>query len=104
LGRFLIEGEMSTSANDQHTDLIDSVQQLLETLSIAPIEEKYCEHCGSSLSYLGAHFWLAGCDKGWDLRLPYCANCHPELSKRQDVKTETPAIIPRPANLARPRI
>jgi hypothetical protein len=65
----------------RHDDVVESLRQFLNTLSVASAATLYCFECGSLLSYLQTQFWLQGSEQGseqgWNIRLPYCPDCHP---------------------------
>jgi hypothetical protein len=72
--------EMPTiAAIDRHGQVVDSLKQMLESLSNAPMREEHCERCGALMSHVSTSFWLDGVDRAWEIQLPYCRNCHPEV-------------------------
>jgi len=60
----------------------ESLQQMLNDLSNAPPRKKYCEDCGSPLVRVDTQFWLDGREQSWNIGLPYCENCNPEIARR----------------------
>ncbi len=68
---------------DQQRDIVESLKQFLTAKSAAPTETLSCETCGSTLSDFPVQFWLEGCDQGWNVRLPYCPQCHPLPATKQ---------------------
>lgn len=76
--------EMSAiAAIDRPKRLVDELRHLLQDLSSTPPSEKYCERCGSAMTHFSAHFWLEGLRETWEIPLPYCANCNPEIGNRR---------------------
>lgn len=43
---------------------------------------KYCVDCGSVCAHLPAQFWLDGDEEKFDVSLPFCPHCNPELLSR----------------------
>jgi hypothetical protein len=71
---------MSTiAAIDRRNQLVDELKQLLQYLSNTPPREKYCERCGFLMTHSSAHFWLDGWHEAWEIPLPYCPKCNPEV-------------------------
>ena len=62
---------------ERHGELVESLKQFLNAQSVAPPATRYCSECGSLLFYLPTQFWLHGGEQGWNIRLPYCPDCHP---------------------------
>ena len=62
---------------ERNGELVESLKLFLTAQSIAVAETRYCSDCGSVLRYLPMQFWLEGGDKGWNIPLPYCPDCHP---------------------------
>lgn len=61
----------------RRTELFESLREFLNAQSAALPERLLCSECGSTLHYLPMQFWLDGEEKGWNIRLPYCPDCHP---------------------------
>jgi hypothetical protein len=68
--------------NERKPQLVDLLKHVLEKLSAASLREKHCKRCGLAMVYLKGHFWLEGSDEGWEIPLPYCKNCNPEIGNR----------------------
>ncbi len=62
---------------EKNAELVESLKQFLNAQSVAAPAIRYCSECGSLLSYLSMQFWLQGNEQGWNIRLPYCPQCHP---------------------------
>ena len=62
---------------ERHNELFESLKQFLNAQSTALPKRLLCRECGSVLHYLPTQFWLDGEEKGWNIRLPYCEECHP---------------------------
>jgi hypothetical protein len=62
---------------ERQGELVETLKDFLNTQSTAPAKTRYCPQCGSVLRYLPTQFWLEGAENGWNIRLPYCAHCHP---------------------------
>jgi hypothetical protein len=58
-------------------ELVETLKDFLNAQSAAPAITRYCSQCGSVLRYLPTQFWMEGAESGWNIRLPYCADCHP---------------------------
>jgi hypothetical protein len=69
----------STESSEQVVELL---KVLLESLSAAARKLQYCVDCGSLLVHLDGHFWLEGDHHRWNVPLPFCNHCHPELATR----------------------
>ena len=67
----------------RRTQLVDGLKQLLENLSKAPLREEYCAHCGFLMTHVNACFWLDSVHERWEIPLPYCANCNPEVGNHR---------------------
>ena len=75
---------MSTvKAIDRRNQTMGSLKQMLESLANPSLSEQYCERCGFLMRYVSARFWLEDFDKSWDIPLPYCANCNPEMGNQR---------------------
>jgi hypothetical protein len=57
--------------------VVESLKEFLSSQSIAPDKIRLCPRCGQVLRHLPTHFWLEGGENAWNIRLPYCAHCHP---------------------------
>lgn len=57
--------------------LVESLKDFLTAQSKASDEMRQCSKCGSVLRYLPMEFWLEGSECSWNIRLPYCSDCHP---------------------------
>jgi hypothetical protein len=64
-------------SSTRHSQLIESLTQFLTAQSAAQTKTCFCAQCGSLLRYLPTQFWLEGGEDVWNIRLPYCAHCHP---------------------------
>jgi hypothetical protein len=62
--------------------LRDSFREFLNLQRRAKPTPQHCEHCGSLYVYLSARFWLDDGEEFWDIPLPVCFACHPELCER----------------------
>ncbi len=51
----------------------------VQRLSQAPKKIQKCEHCKSSMQYLDGQFLLFGTNNKWNVFLPFCPTCEPEL-------------------------
>ena len=60
----------------RHSELVESLKAFLNAQSVAPAQTRHCSKCGSVLHYLPTQFWMEG-ENGWNIPLPYCADCHP---------------------------
>ncbi len=69
----------STESSEQ---MVESLKVLFESLSAAARKQQYCLDCGSLLAHLDGHFWLEGDHHLWNVLLPFCDQCHPELATR----------------------
>jgi len=58
-------------------EFFESLKQFLNAQSTALPKTLQCSDCGCVLRYLPTQFWLEGEEKGWNIRLPYCPDCHP---------------------------
>jgi hypothetical protein len=74
---------MQIPSTGRHGELVESLKQFLNDQSAAPPAERDCAHCGAVLSYLQTQFWLAGGEQNWNIKLPYCPNCHPVPAGRE---------------------
>jgi hypothetical protein len=63
--------------NERHDNLVECLKAFLNAQSAAPAQIRYCSQCGSVLHYLPTQFWMEGGENGWNIPLPYCADCHP---------------------------
>jgi hypothetical protein len=52
---------------------------LVENLSQSPKKSEVCSRCTSAMKYLDGQFWLFGTDKKWNVSVPVCPTCEPEL-------------------------
>ena len=68
---------------DQHAELLQSIEQFLDTQSILPIEKRRCSFCAAVLQYRHTDFWLYGSEKSWRIDLPYCPECDSEAIGRE---------------------
>jgi hypothetical protein len=62
---------------ERQGELVETLKDFLNAQSTAPATTRYCSQCGSVLCYLPMQFWMEGAEIGWNIRLPYCADCHP---------------------------
>lgn len=69
------------SASNEN-DLTGAVRSFLDAQSKTPLTIEYCSVCGSSMTHLCTRFWLDGRDQHWDIYLPFCIRCNPELQSR----------------------
>ena len=69
----------STESSEQ---MVESLKVLFESLSATACKQQYCVDCGLLLAHLDAHFWLEGDYDQWNVPLPFCNHCHPEVAKR----------------------
>jgi hypothetical protein len=76
-------GNEKTSTIERRTQLVDGLKQLLENLSKAPLREEYCAHCGFLMTHVNACVWLDSVHERWEIPLPYCANCNPEVGNHR---------------------
>ena len=67
------------SSQEEQDQLFESLRLIFEDVNNAPPGKEYCEECGSLLVQVGTHFWLDGFDRSWNIVLPYCRNCNPEI-------------------------
>ena len=68
---------------DRRNQLVGSLKQMLDSLSKAHLKDEYCERCGLLLAHINARFWLDGLEQGWEIPLPYCLNCNPEVGNQR---------------------
>jgi hypothetical protein len=73
---------MSPLPNEQRDSLPDSLKQFLRLKSEALPLPAYCPDCGALLLNITSQFWLDGDDEFWNIPLPCCLQCHPELALR----------------------
>jgi len=71
------EEAMRNSDVERNGELVESLKQFFNAQSTAAPKTSLCPKCGSVLRYLPTQFWLEGDEKGWNIRLPYCPDCHP---------------------------
>jgi hypothetical protein len=57
--------------------LVETLKEFLTAQSTAADETRLCPLCGTLLRYVPTQFWLEGGETGWNIRLPYCPECHP---------------------------
>jgi hypothetical protein len=62
---------------ERQGELVETLKDFLNAQSAAPARTRYCSQCGSVLQYLPTQFWMEGAESGWNIRLPYCPDCHP---------------------------
>ena len=73
---------MQYESASNENDLAGALRNFLELQSKTPVRTEYCSACGSSMTYLLTRFWLDGRDEHWDVYLPFCMRCNPELRSR----------------------
>jgi hypothetical protein len=62
---------------ERQGELVETLKDFLNAQSVAPATTRHCSKCGSVLRYLPTQFWMEGGENGWNIRLPYCPDCHP---------------------------
>jgi hypothetical protein len=77
---------MSTvPVNNRNSQFVDELKQMLTSLRNAPLREVYCDRCGFLMTHVSTHFWMEDVPEAWEIPLPYCANCHPEVGSRHSL-------------------
>jgi hypothetical protein len=59
-----------------------SLRQFLRSKSEESHDPEYCGDCNSLLVNLELRVWLDGDETLWNIPLPFCVQCHPELATR----------------------
>ncbi len=59
--------------------LRNSLRELLRNKSNDLLQDEHCPHCGLLMTFITARFWLDGDEEFWDIPLPFCLQCHPEI-------------------------
>jgi hypothetical protein len=63
-------------------DLLDHAIELahfLDAQATQPKKDINCADCGGTLRYIDTYFCLYRTDRHWNIALPVCIVCHPEL-------------------------
>jgi hypothetical protein len=76
------EIHMKKSPNAVQSFLRASLRQFFRAKGKALPPTEYCPDCGSLLVNIVSQFWLEGDDESWNIPLPYCLHCLPELATR----------------------
>jgi hypothetical protein len=55
------------------------IEHFLDAQATRPKKVIICADCGSTLRYIDTYFCLYRTDRYWNIALPVCIVCHPEL-------------------------
>ena len=61
---------------------LSSIREFLRNKSNELAQSQYCPNCGSLMAFMAARFWLNEDEEFWDIPLPFCLHCHPEITTR----------------------
>jgi len=50
--------------------------------------ENQCPDCLSDIEYLDGVFWLQGTEAKWEIALPFCSRCKPEVLLDEPVRMQ----------------
>jgi len=57
--------------------ILQSIKDFLAESSTA--KPRQCQHCGTALHFIDTHFRLRGTAINWNVPLPFCPACDPEI-------------------------
>jgi hypothetical protein len=67
---------MNNSAN-----IAPLILKLLSSLAVDPTKQR-CPKCNAMMQHLDGLFWVIDAQPRWEVSLPFCAYCEPELLGR----------------------
>jgi phage terminase large subunit GpA-like protein len=67
-----------TQREAELTQIIASLQEFFAAQETRRGQQQ-CPHCGAALQYLDGTFWLNGTEHEWNVSLPFCPTCDPQL-------------------------
>jgi hypothetical protein len=73
---------MSQIPASQDEPFRGSLRQFLRSKSEEHHEPQFCSDCNSLLVNMVLRVWLDGDETLWNIPLPFCVQCHPELATR----------------------
>lgn len=77
---------MAAFLSTSQRSLRDSLKEFLEFKSKTQPKVEFCRDCGSICFYLDFYFCLDDEENGWNIQLPFCPHCNPELARRTAYK------------------
>jgi hypothetical protein len=83
---------MLQSPRPTEGSLRDSLKEFLRQQSQTIPTPQYCEDCGALCVYISAPFWLDGDEESWQILLPFCSHCHPDLVDRSAVAAQKVSV------------
>lgn len=62
-------------------DVFNSVRKLFDSKAERP-KQQLCTQCNSVMRHIDGLFWLFGTESKWQISLPFCPTCEPEMCKQ----------------------
>jgi hypothetical protein len=63
---------------DNSANIAPLIRKILSSLAVHPAQPR-CPECKTMMQHVDGLFWVIDAQPRWEVSLPFCANCEPEL-------------------------